>query len=93
MIQESNIVAFRPLYALNKGYAARIAVMDYNHLLNELIDFNDEVADTNDFSRDLLVRGLILFDALDKNARTNNLKEFCSMYKNHLKIQLRDLRG
>ncbi|MBU6154765.1 MAG: hypothetical protein KGP28_10725 [Bdellovibrionales bacterium] len=68
----------------NPNYEARVSAMDKVTLLDEMIRFQDEQMKTREPSREQLIRGRILFQALLRSAETDELRKLSGDYKTRL---------
>ena len=68
----------------NPAYESKVAAMDKVTLLDEMIRFQDEQMKTREPSREQLIRGRILFQALLRSAETDELRKLSGDYKTRL---------
>jgi hypothetical protein len=68
----------------NPSYESKVAAMDKVTLLDEMIRFQDEQMKTREPSREQLIRGRILFQALLRTAETDELRKLSGDYKTRL---------
>jgi hypothetical protein len=68
----------------NPSYESKVAGMDKVTLLDEMIRFQDEQIKTREPSREQLIRGRILFQALLRTAETDELRKLSGDYKTRL---------
>jgi hypothetical protein len=68
----------------NPCYESKVAGMDKVTLLDEMIRFQDEQIKTREPSREQLIRGRILFQALLRTAETDELRKLSGDYKTRL---------
>jgi len=68
----------------NTEYERKVASMDKVTLLDEMIRFQDEQMKSREPSREQLIRGRILFQALLRTAETDELRKLSGDYKTRL---------
>jgi hypothetical protein len=68
----------------NPSYEVKVAAMDKVTLLDEMIRFQDEQMNTKEPTREQLIRGRILFQALLRSAETEELRKLSGDYKTRL---------
>ncbi len=68
----------------NTEYERKVASMDKVTLLDEMIRFQDEQMRSREPSREQLIRGRILFQALLRTAETDELRKLSGDYKTRL---------
>ena len=68
----------------NAEYERKVASMDKVTLLDEMIRFQDEQMKSREPSREQLIRGRILFQALLRTAETEELRKLSGDYKTRL---------
>jgi len=92
----SNVISistFRELKAAqNHQYHASLLGMDKLQLLEEMVRFQEERSRTGKLTPALIGRGIILFQLLEKNAETNELRILTRSYKRHLVCELMELK-
>lgn len=71
-------------------YRNYVACLDKLELLNEMVRFQEERSKIGHLTPLLMVRGRILFAALEKNAETETLRMLSRSYKRHLEYELAD---
>ena len=71
-------------------YLQRILKMDKLELLEEMIQFQDLRNEEKSLSPNLIIRGQILFNALEEVAETHELKSLTRDYKKHLDQELKN---
>lgn len=71
-------------------YKSRVSSMDKLELLEEMVHFQEERTRIGELTVSMMVRGRILFKALEENAETDALKSLTSAYRRHLEFELTD---
>lgn len=71
-----------------KDYQERIANMTKLDLLEEMIRFQEERSETGSLTLSLMVRGKILFKALEASAETREMRNLSRSYRKHLEYEL-----
>jgi hypothetical protein len=93
-MKTTNIVSIKAFKAMKEAeneeyaYRAKILSMDKLSLLNEMVTFQEERAATGNLTPGLMIRGKILFKALEENAETDALKSLSRSYRRHLEMEL-----
>jgi hypothetical protein len=72
------------------AYQARILSMDKVQLLEEMVSFQEERSRNGVLSLPMMVRGKILFRALEKNAETDALRMLTRSYRRHLEFEMQE---
>ncbi len=75
---------------VDHDYQARIMGMDKVDLLNEMVSYQEERTRSGQLTPTMMVRGKILFKALEENAETEALRALSKSYRRHLEFELRD---
>ncbi len=75
---------------LDHDYQAKIMGMDKVDLLNEMVNFQEERTRLGQLSAPMMVRGKILFKALEESAETEALRSLSKSYRRHLELELRE---
>jgi len=68
----------------NPEYESTVAQMEKVTLLDEMIRFQDEQMKSKELTREQLIRGRILFQALLRSAETDELRKLSGDYKTRL---------
>lgn len=90
----NNLVSLKAVRELRKAraedpcYQARILVMGKIELLDEMMRFQAERSELGHLTPDMMIRGQILFKALEENAETEELRALTRSYRRHLKYEL-----
>lgn len=71
-------------------YKCRIETMDKVELLNEMVRFQEERSRLGELNVNLMVKGRILFRALEEHAETTALRSLTKSYRRHLEYELAD---
>jgi hypothetical protein len=71
-------------------YQVRINRMSKIELLEEMVQFQEERTTKGQLSLTLMVRGKILFRALETHAETDELRLLASSYRRHLEHEIAD---
>jgi len=71
-------------------YKARILVMDKLELLEEMVRFQEERSREGHLTLQMMIRGKILFKALEQSAETQELQLLTRSYRRHLEFELAD---
>ena len=69
-------------------YQMLINRMGKIELLEEMVRFQEERSSKNELSLTMMVRGRILFRALEQNAETDELRMLASSYRRHLEHEI-----
>lgn len=69
-------------------YQAKINRMNKIELLEEMVRFQEERTEKGQLSVTLMVRGKILFRALEINAETDELRTLAGSYRRHLEHEM-----
>lgn len=69
-------------------YRSRILTMDKLELLEEMVRFQEERSRLGHLSLQMMLRGKILFKALEENAETEELKLLTRSYRRHLEFEI-----
>jgi hypothetical protein len=72
-------------------YETKIARMNKYELLEEMVRFQEERAEKGRLSLEMMVRGQILFRALENTAETSELRLLASSYRRHLEHEIESL--
>lgn len=96
----SNVVSMQAARDLRKqtqqeedhAYHAKILCMDKVELLEEMVRFQQERSSIGSLTTEMMVRGRILFRALEENAETQELKILSRSYRRHLEFELAELK-
>ena len=91
----SNVISLNAARELKKverddAYFAEILVMDKLELLEEMVRFQEERSKLGHLTPQMMVRGKILFKALEDSAETEELKLLTKSYRRHLDFELRE---
>lgn len=70
------------------AYHAQILGMDKLQLLEEMVRFQEERSRVGVLTLQMMVRGRLLFKALEENAETQELKILTRSYRRHLEYEL-----
>lgn len=73
------------------SYQAKIDSMNKVELLEEMARFQEERSARGWLNLDMMIRGQILFRALEASAETEELGLFSGAYRRHLKYKLNEL--
>ncbi len=91
----SNIVSLKAVREIKEAedseltaYHARILSMDKLELLEEMVRFQEERTRAGRLTPSMMVRGKLLFKALEENAETQELKILTRSYRRHLDLEL-----
>lgn len=71
-------------------YQAEILVMSKLELLNEMVRFQEERSSRDSLTPEMMVRGKILFSALERNSETEALRVLTRSYRRHLELELKE---
>lgn len=94
--QVVSIQAFREVKKAESddpGYRARILLLEKHELLEEMIRFQEERTQVGRLTVDMMVRGRILFTALEDSAETEELRILTRSYKRHLDFELASFKN
>ena len=90
----SNVVSLQSLRDIRKAeaddseYKARILGMNKIELLEEMVVFQQERTTLGHLTVMMMIRGRILFRALEQNAETQELLLLTRSYRRHLDLEL-----
>ncbi len=90
----SNIVSLKAVREIRKAkecdpaYQAKILGMQKIELLEEMMKFQEERTQTGHLTADMMIRGQVLFRALEEIAETEELRALTHSYRKHLKFEL-----
>lgn len=70
------------------GYELRLSRMDKLQLLDEMVRFQEERSARGELSLPLMVRGRVLFEALERVSETKALRALTRSYRRHLEHEL-----
>ena len=94
-MRDSNVVSLKAVRDLktaeqeDSAYHAMILGMDKLELLEEMVRFQEERSRIGHLTPTLMIRGKILFSALEKTAETQELRLLTKSYRRHLEHELR----
>ncbi len=89
-----NVISLQALRELKTSkdedlaYEANIRVMDKLELLEEMVRFQEERTTLGHLTPSMMVRGKILFKALESSAETQELRLLTRSYRRHLEHEL-----
>ena len=72
------------------AYRSRIEAMDKLELLEEMVRFQEERSRIGYLTPSMMLRGKVLFAALEENAETRELQILTRSYRRHLEFELAD---
>jgi hypothetical protein len=72
----------------DEAYKAKILVMDKLELLEEMVRFQEERSRVGELTPSMMLRGKILFKALEETAETQELRLLTRSYRRHLDYEL-----
>lgn len=72
---------------LERSYINDIAKLDKVSLLNEMVKFQEDRSRLGQLTPEMLIRGKILFRALELSADTIALKSLTKAYRRHLELE------
>ena len=96
MATTSKVVSLSAVREIKKAeqedpdYQARIAGLDKLQLLEEMVRFQEERSRSGRLSLAMMVRGKILFKALEETAETHELRLLTRSYRRHLDHEMAD---
>ncbi len=70
------------------AYQAKIDSLDKLELLEEMVKFQEERTSTGHLTLNMMVRGKILFTALEERSETKELRILTRSYRRHLEFEL-----
>jgi hypothetical protein len=91
---DSNVVSLEQFRRLKRitdqdlDYARLIEKMTKLELLDEMIRFQEERTRVGQLTYKMMIRGRHLFDALERNAETREMRLLARSYKRHLEHEL-----
>lgn len=95
----SNVVSLRAVREIKTAsddemaYKAKILSMEKLDLLEEMVRFQEERSRIGNLTPAMMVRGKILFKALEENAETQELRLLTRSYRRHLEYELAAYMG
>lgn len=90
----SNIVSLKAVRDIKTAqtedyaYHAQILGMDKLQLLEEMVRFQEERSRVGHLTLQMMIRGKLLFKALEENAETQELQILTKSYRRHLEYEL-----
>jgi hypothetical protein len=90
----SNVVSLQAARELKQAekddyaYRAKILSMDKLQLLEEMVRFQEERSQRGELTPAMMLRGKILFRALEDTAETQELRLLTRSYRRHLEFEL-----
>jgi hypothetical protein len=72
------------------AYQARILCMDKLELLEEMVQFQEQRSTVGKLTPKMMIRGKVLFKALEQAAETQALKLLSQSYRRHLDCELKE---
>ncbi|MFN7685107.1 MAG: hypothetical protein ACK5QT_06810 [Oligoflexia bacterium] len=69
-------------------YRAKIIAMDKLSLLQEMVNFQQERTQVGELTLSMMIRGKFLFNQLEINAETEELRTLARSYRRHLEHEL-----
>ncbi|MEK6578474.1 MAG: hypothetical protein AABZ55_04545 [Bdellovibrionota bacterium] len=92
----SNVISLKAVRDVKQAelqdmeYHAKILVMDKLDLLQEMVRFQEERSRLGYLTLQMMVRGKLLFKALETTAETEELKLLTRSYRRHLEYEMAD---
>lgn len=93
---KNNVISLKALRDLKNikdtdpNYELRISKMQKLDLLEEMIRFQEERSKIGQLTLNLMIKGRILFSALENHAETQELKLLSTSYRRHLEYEMKD---
>ena len=90
----SNVISLKAVREVKQAenedlaYHARILTMDKLELLEEMVRFQEERSRLGQLNLPMMIRGKILFKALETSAETQELKLLTRSYRRHLEYEM-----
>jgi hypothetical protein len=78
----------REAQAQDEAYRQKILSFDKLELLEEMVRFQEERSRVGELTPTMMVRGKILFQALEESAETQELRLLTRSYRRHLEFEL-----
>jgi hypothetical protein len=72
-------------------YEIKISRMNKYELLEEMVRFQEERSSNGNLTMEMMVRGQILFRALEASSETNELRLLAGSYRRHLEHEIEAL--
>lgn len=72
------------------AYRAKIISLNKVELLEEMVHFQEERARKGRLTAQMMIRGKVLFRALEESAETEELRQFSRIYRKHLDYEFAD---
>lgn len=88
----SNVVNIFKNGVSDNAYKSYIQNMDKLELLEEMVRFQEKRSRLGQLTQQMMIQGIILFEALNQSAETPELKILTRAYVKHLKIELEALK-
>ncbi len=95
---QSNIISLKAARDLRQAqvddlaYQARILGMDKLELLEEMVRFQEERSKIGELTLPMMIRGKILFKALEETAETQELRILTRSYRRHLEHEMAEYK-
>ena len=93
-MSENNVISLNSVREARKiqegdpSYQSHILKLGKLELLEEMVRFQEERTQLGYLTVDMMVRGQILFTALEKSAETQELRTLTRSYRKHLHLEL-----
>jgi hypothetical protein len=91
---KSNVVLLNVVREVQKAeksdpaYHARILGMNKLELLEEMMLFQEAQSSSGQLTVEMMVRGQLLFKALEESAETEELRQLARSFRRHLRLEL-----
>lgn len=89
----SNVINLFKNKKCSNEYSLKIATMDKMELLEEMVRFQEKRSRIGHLTLEMMLEGRCLFEALEQNAETIELRILCRSYKRHLEHELAALKN
>lgn len=95
-MKKGNVISLSAVRELKQAqlqdldYQALISSMDKIELLDEMVRFQEERSKAGHLTPKMMIRGQILFKALEDSAETDALRSLSRSYRRHLYFELQE---
>jgi len=95
-MKNAKVISFKALKNIkdekekDRAYLYKIKRMDKFQLLEEMVRFQEERSQKDELTLNLMIKGQVLFKALEEHAETEALRSLSSSYCKHLAYELEE---
>ncbi len=96
LMQPKNVYSLQAQRAIKETqkeeqvYQHKLRQMTKLELLDEMVRFQEERKKSGALTLSLMIRGRVLFEALENNAETNGMRALAGSYKRHLSAEFQE---